>query len=213
MLQTHAQQGDSTSQTKPLRFSAGQLFVPGGLMLSGIVLSGKSPHSLDRKVVDFRNEHIPDFHTHADDYLAFTPLVLTYGFQAIGMKPKTDILNRSVIVLKSQLLLLVSVGVLKNVTNVLRPDSSHYNSFPSGHTAQAFAGASLLSQEYGCRYKWVPWLAYSVATSVGVLRIANNKHFLSDVLMGAGLGILSTKVAYWTHRYKWGKKQHISKKI
>lgn len=211
VLQTHAQQRDSILQTTPLRFSPGQLYVPGVLMVSGIVLTGKSPHSPDRKVADSRNERIPDFHTHADDYLAFTPLALTYGFEAIGMRPKTDILNRSVIVLKSELLLLVSVGVLKNATHILRPDSSHHNSFPSGHTAQAFAGAALLSQEYGYRYKWVPWVAYGMATSVGVLRIANNKHYLSDVLMGAGLGILSTKAAYWTHRYKWGKKQNLTK--
>ena len=48
--------------------------------------------------------------------------------------------------------------------------------------------------------------AYSVATGVGVLRIAHDKHYWSDVIFGAGLGILSTKIAYWTHQYQWNKK-------
>ena len=78
-------------------------------------------------------------------------------------------------------------------------------SFPSGHTAQAFAAAAMLSEEYGYHYKWVPYLSYGIASTVGVLRMANNKHYLSDVLVAAGIGILSTKVAYWTHQYNWGK--------
>ena len=121
------------------------------------------------------------------------------------MKPKTDIGNRTAILIKGEMLMLASVTVLKNATHILRPDSSAYTSFPSGHTAQAFAAATLLSEEYGYRYKWVPYLAYGLASTVGLLRIANNKHYISDVLVAAGIGILSTKVAYWTHRYKWGR--------
>ena len=52
----------------------------------------------------------------------------------------------------------------------------------------------------------MPYLAYGIATSVGVVRMANNKHYLSDVLVGAGLGILSMKMSYLTHQYKWKKK-------
>ena len=188
------------------RFSYRQLYPPTGLMLAGLLLNGKSPHSLNTKIVNYRNEHSPHFHTKWDNYLQFSPIVFTYGFEAIGMHPKTDILNRSVILLKSELLMTVTVRVLKNATHVLRPDSSAYNSFPSGHTAQAFAAAALLSEEYGYRYKWVPYFSYGLASTVGILRIANNKHYLSDVLVAAGIGILSTKAAYWTHQYKWGHK-------
>ena len=95
---------------------------------------------------------------------------------------------------------------LKNLTHQLRPDNSGYNSFPSGHTAQAFAAATFLSEEYKSKFKWMPYLAYGIASSVGVLRMANNKHYISDVLVGAGLGILSMKMSYLTHQYKWGKK-------
>ena len=102
--------------------------------------------------------------------------------------------------------MLAIVEIVKKNTHILRPDGSDYYSFPSGHTAQAFATAVMLSQEYGYRYKWVPYLSYGLASTVGVLRMANNKHYLSDVLVAAGIGILSTKVAYWTHQYKWGIK-------
>ena len=46
----------------------------------------------------------------------------------------------------------------------------------------------MLSMEYGENYRWVPYVAYSVATGVGVLRIAHDKHYWSDVIFGAGLG-------------------------
>ena len=63
----------------------------------------------------------------------------------------------------------------------------------------------MLAIEYGEQHKWVPYAAYGVATTVGVMRMANNKHYISDVLFGAGLGILSMKAAYWTHQYKWNR--------
>jgi membrane-associated phospholipid phosphatase len=43
--------------------------------------------------------------------------------------------------------------------------------------------------------------------NIQALRIMNNKHYLSDVLIGAGIGILSTKISYWTHQYKWNKRK------
>lgn len=95
--------------------------------------------------------------------------------------------------------------LLKKVTHVQRPDFSDHASFPSGHTAQAFAAAAFLSEEYKDRLPWAPYVAYGIAASVGALRMANNRHFISDVLAGAGIGILCVKFSYWTHRYKWNR--------
>jgi hypothetical protein len=200
-----AQKADSIYQVKPLRFTKKQLFIPAVLIVSGFGINGNRKESVKNEVVEERNEIIPRFKTSLDNYLQFSPIVLTYGFEAMGMKPKTDILNRSVILLKSELLMTAAVEILKHGSHILRPDSSAYTSFPSGHTAQAFAAAAILSEEYGYRYKWVPYLSYGLASTVGVLRMANNKHYLSDVLVAAGIGILSTKVAYWTHQYEWDK--------
>lgn len=68
---------------------------------------------------------------------------------------------------------------------------------PSGHTATAFMTATMLTKEYGHRSPWVGIGAYSVATATGLMRMANNKHWLSDVLTGAGIGILSTEAGYY----------------
>lgn len=205
-----AQKTDSIYQIKTLRFTRKQLSIPSILIIAGIGSNGNGKEDIKNEFVEERNEIIPKFKTRLDNYLQFSPLVLTYGFEAIGMKPKTDILNRSVILLKSEILMMTAVTILKKASHVLRPDSSNYVSFPSGHTAQAFAAAALLSEEYGYRYKWVPYLSYGLASTVGVLRMANNKHYISDVLVAAGIGILSTKAAYWTHQYKWGHKNTAS---
>lgn len=140
------------------------------------------------------------------------PIAIAYGLDAFGVKSKTDILNRTVILLKGEIMTHATVCFLKNKTDVLRPDGSNSYSFPSGHTAQAFAAATFLSEEYKDQFKWMPYVAYGMASSVGLMRIANNRHYISDVLLGAGIGILSMKVAYWTHQYKWGQKK-LSRKL
>ena len=103
-------------------------------------------------------------------------------------------------------MVLGSTFILKHTFKQPRPDGSNKYGFPSGHTATAFSGAEMLSMEYKENYPWVPYVAYTMATGVGILRVTHKKHYWSDVLVGAGLGILSTKIAYWTHQYRWNKK-------
>ena len=82
----------------------------------------------------------------------------------------------------------------KWITGVSRPNSTNHMSFPSGHTAMAFAGAEIVRQEYG---PWWGLAAYSAAAATGFLRIYNNWHWFTDVVAGAGVGILSGMIAYW----------------
>lgn len=179
---------------------------PASLILAGIITNGNGEESFKNEFKEERDEHFAHFHTHLDDYLQFAPIGLTYGLEACGMHAKTDQTNRAVILVKSELMMMGIVTTLKNTIPDLRPDGSAQNSFPSGHTAQAFAAATFLTEEYGHTYKWTPFVAYSMATSVGLMRVANNRHYISDVLAGAGIGILATEVAYLTHHYHWGKK-------
>jgi membrane-associated phospholipid phosphatase len=90
---------------------------------------------------------------------------------------------------------------LKSITKVERPDGSGFNSFPSGHTATAFAGAEFLWQEYKDVSIWCGISGYLVATETGLFRIYNDKHWLTDVVAGAGIGLLSTKIAYWINPF------------
>ncbi|MDO9261124.1 MAG: phosphatase PAP2 family protein [Flavobacteriaceae bacterium] len=68
--------------------------------------------------------------------------------------------------------------------------------FLRGHTAKAFMGAEFLYQEYKEVSPWFGIAGYLVAAGTGTLRIYNDKHWLTDVVAGAGIGILSTKMAY-----------------
>lgn len=190
-----------TRSTYPLR----PFYAPSALIVGGIVSEVNFKRSLNFELYKERNNDIPHFKTRADDYLQYSPILLAYGFDALGLPSKTDFINRSVILFKSELIMSAAVTGLKYTIRELRPDSSARTSVPSGHTAQAFAAAAFLSEEYGKRYKWVPYLSYTLASTVGALRIMNNKHYLSDVLIGAGIGLLSTKIPYWTHQYKWSK--------
>jgi membrane-associated phospholipid phosphatase len=195
--------GDTLPTRKPITLRA--FYPPASLIMAGLLSTGHSEEAIRNEVAEERNHLIPRFRTKIDDYLQFSPLLVAYGLDAIGVHSKTDIMNRTVILIKGQAMALTTVTLLKSATHTLRPDGSSYNSFPSGHTTQAFAAATFLNEEYKDRYPWMPYASYTVASSVGLLRVANNRHYISDVLVGAGLGYLSMKVAYWTHQYKWGK--------
>ena len=176
-------------------------------------MNSNRTESIKNEIVEERNEHIPNFRTHVDDYLQFSPIAISYGLEAFGIKSKTDFTNRTVILLKGELVMLGSVFVLKNAIHQERPDMSNYHSFPSGHTAQAFAAATFLSEEYKDKFRWIPYVSFGIAGSVGAMRMFNNKHFISDVLVGAGIGYLSMKASYWTHQYKWGRRDATSKEF
>jgi membrane-associated phospholipid phosphatase len=61
------------------------------------------------------------------------------------------------------------------------------NSFPSGHAITAFSIATIFADRYS-RHRWVPWVAYGLAATVGFSRITTQAHFTSDVFVGAVLG-------------------------
>ena len=195
---------DSLPVRRPLTLQ--RFYAPASLIIGGLLANGHSEESIKNELAESRNRHIPRFHTHIDDYMQFSPLVVAYGLDAFRVKSKTDVLNRTAILIKGEAMALTTATILKSATHTLRPDGSSYNSFPSGHTTQAFAAATFLNEEYKDQYPWMPYASYTVASSVGLLRVANNRHYISDVLVGAGIGYLSMKVSYWTHRYKWGKK-------
>jgi len=141
----------------------------------------------------------PDFHTNLDDYLAFVPAAAVYGLNLAGVKGKYNFLDRSVIYLVSLTMAGLTTGIIKSSTDVWRPDGSDNRSMPSSHTALAFVSATFLHEEYKDQSIWYSIAGYSIATASGVLRMLNNKHWMSDVLVGAGLGILTTKIMYWVY--------------
>jgi len=143
--------------------------------------------------------------TTIDDYTRYAPMLSVYALNLAGIKGKHNFRDRTVIMLTSNLIMCGATMGLKKLAAEPRPDGTTDNSFPSGHTATAFAGAEFLYQEYKDTNVWYGVAGYVVATGTGLLRIYNDRHWLTDVAAGAGIGILSTKVAYWI--YPWMQRQ------
>jgi len=204
VLKTTAQV-DTVYKEKRVSTYLKQSIAPVSLIGLGLYMKLNKTGFNDLSVKDDVVSSYPNFHTTADDYLRLAWVPFLYGLDLVGVKAKTDIKNRTAILIKAEIIMFASVGILKNTTHVVRPDGSDHHSFPSGHTAQAFLGAVMIQREYGHKSIWYPVAAYTVATSVGVLRVLNNRHYTSDVLVGAGIGMLSAHIAYWTHQYKWNK--------
>lgn len=141
----------------------------------------------------------------ADEYLPYAPLLAVYSLNALGITGKNNFGNRTALIAKSYLLNAVLVKSLKSWIDTDRPNGES-ESFPSGHTSVAFAMAHFMHKEYGELSSWYSIGAYACATSVAALRVIKNSHWISDVVAGAGIGILSTELIYLTHLYKWDNK-------
>jgi len=137
---------------------------------------------------------------HIDDFSLVAPAVAVYGLNMAGIKGKHNLVDRSLLLGMSHLIgQTLIVSNVKRLSKVIRPDSSNRLSFPSGHTTQAFISAEFLRQEYKHHSVWYGVVGYAVAIGTGYLRMYNNKHWLNDVIAGAGVGILSTRISYWLY--------------
>jgi membrane-associated phospholipid phosphatase len=151
----------------------------------------------------------PNFHTKIDDALVFAPFAELALVNLLNIKSNHDFLNTGILIMKAEAINAVLVLGLKNITNQERPNGKNRYSLPSGHTSHAFLAASILHSELRHKSQWYGIGAYTIAASVGALRMLNNEHWQSDVLVGAGLGIMSSHAAYLSHRNRWGRKPAI----
>jgi membrane-associated phospholipid phosphatase len=177
--------------------------IPATLIASGTIVmldrDGDEFFLSNSEMREERNEHFSNFSNHLDDYLQHAPAVGVFALSIAGVKGTHNLRNQAALYVKSEVMMLAMVYSLKYTVGESRPDTGQKNSFPSGHTAQAFVAATFLSKEYGSRSIWISIGAYSAATAVGAFRVLNDRHWLSDVLVGAGIGILSTEIVYRTH--------------
>jgi membrane-associated phospholipid phosphatase len=162
-----------------------------------LIAGGLLEKHFDSKFRRLRNDFMPTFHRTLDNYTQLAPAAVMVGLKAAGVQSRSSWGRMMVSDAISTALMATVVQGLKTSTHVMRPDGSNNHSFPSGHTATAFMTATMLSKEYGHLSPWISVGGYSVATATGLMRMANNKHWLSDVMVGAGVGILSTEFGYW----------------
>jgi hypothetical protein len=131
-----------------------------------------------------------------DNYLQYAPAFMVYALNTAGLKGKNNFIDRTMIYGIANAVMGAVVMTTKKSTHELRPDGSNYMSFPSGHTATAFAAAEFMRREYQDVSIWYGVAGYAMAATTGYLRMSNNRHWFSDVVAGAGVGILSTDLAY-----------------
>jgi len=140
---------------------------------------------------------LTDFKTGIDDYTQFFGPAMVVGLKLGGYEGRSDWPRLLASAAMSYGIMAGLVNGIKYSAKEMRPDGSTANSWPSGHTATAFVGATLLHKEYGLtRSPWWSVAGYGVATATGVMRVLNNRHWISDVMSGAGIGIMSGELGY-----------------
>ncbi|HEX9151488.1 MAG TPA: phosphatase PAP2 family protein [Flavobacterium sp.] len=200
---------------KQIKFNVKQLIIPTVLIGYGIIGIGSDQlEEFNFEIREEVKENI-DRKFSIDDFSQYVPAASVYALDAFGIKGKNNSRDKTIILATSYLIMGLTVNSLKRIAKVERPDGSGFNSFPSGHTATAFMGAELVYQEYKDVSVWYGISGYVIATGTGVFRMYNNRHWLTDVVAGAGIGILSTKAAYWlypTVNKLFASKKNTSKK-
>ncbi len=162
-----------------------------------LVLGGIIEIEQNKKFRQLRNSYIPKFHSEIDNYTQYLPAGVMFSMKACGVQSRSGWGEMLTADAFSIALMAISVNSVKNSAKLLRPDGSSHNSFPSGHSATAFMTATMLHKEYGHLGPWVGLLAYTNATATGLMRMANNRHWMSDIMAGAGFGIMATEFGYW----------------
>lgn len=181
-------------------FPVKMLLLPATLITYGVTsLNNHELQSINKEVREDIWEEQPHRQIHIDNYLQFAPAAAVYGLNAIGIKGEHNFRDRTIIYGLSTAIMATTVHTVKTFSKQWRPDESDRSSFPSGHTATAFAAAEFLRKEYWHVSPWYGVAGYAAAATTGYLRMYNNKHWLSDVVAGAGIGILSTDLAYYLY--------------
>lgn len=131
------------------------------------------------------------------DFLQFSPAGILYILKIAGVPSRN---NWPRMLTAHGTAAVIQFGVtqsIKEFNDRKRPDGHGYSSFPSGHTATAFMCAQMLHREYGETLSpWISVAGYGLAATTGIFRVIANRHWCSDVMGGAAIGILSTELAY-----------------
>ncbi|MGZ3874001.1 MAG: phosphatase PAP2 family protein [Mucilaginibacter sp.] len=197
---------------KHLHSKAAALVFPAILVGYGVVSFAIHPvRRFDYYINSGFNKYYPRYPGSIENYFQFGPVALVYGLNLVGVEGKNRFIDRSLLLGLSAGIAGVSTYTLKYATHRLRPNKADHLSFPSGHTTNAFMGAEFLAQEYSEKSPVYGIIGYSFAITTGVLRMYHRDHWFSDVVAGAGFGILSTKAAYLVYPYLRNALTHTDK--
>jgi len=179
----------------------GQYLLPAAMFGYGVLASTNSAlKSFDLKI---RSEVLAqpnrNINRKIEDVLQYVPVYSVFALNAVGLKGENKFIDRLALYAVSNTIMSQTVVKMKKSIGKLRPDGSNRRSFPSGHTATAFSAAEFMRLEYKDASPIYGIAAYTVAAATGALRIYHNNHWFSDVIAGAGIGILSTDLTYFVY--------------
>ncbi|WP_282055755.1 phosphatase PAP2 family protein [Maribacter luteus] len=194
-------QKDSTAQ-KQNGSLLKKSIVPLSLMASGILLTDSGFEKSFNKTT--RNWVGNDFDVPVDDYTRYAPIFLMYTADIAGVEAKNHWFDQTKNLAVSMVLTDLLTKFMKNNIYKVRPNGFNANSFPSGHTSIAFSTGSVLYEEFKDTSPILAYSGFGLATTTGAFRLTNNKHWVSDILVGSGIGIMMTKLVYhFDYLFKW----------
>lgn len=132
-----------------------------------------------------------------DNVLEYVPTAAVFGLKLLGVPAESSWKRRLTVSVVSFGINAAVTYSLKHTIHEMRPDGTDNHSFPSGHTAVAFCGATTLMHEYRKVSPWIGVAGYAVATTVAVDRVRRNRHHWGGVVAGAAIGVASAEAGYW----------------
>lgn len=172
--------------------------------------TGARVGSFDYELRALRNQLAPGFTYDYGNHIQYLPGVAVWGMKACGVEGRSSWGGMAIAHAGGAAASLILVHAPKWAVGRMRPDGSKDNSFPSGHSATAFLTATWLQKEYGSRYPWLSGIGYGAATLTAQQRILRNRHWCTDTMAGAVLGVVSAELGYWIsdlilgkHSYRW----------
>ena len=183
------------------RFKPKQLIAPAvlvGLGTTGFFLNPVK--DLNHDIADHFGKHGRGLSI-LDEGCILAPMASIYVLDLCKVRARHTMAQQTVLLGTASIVNIVVSYSSKFLIHSERPDGSNTHSFPSNHTAFAFMGAELLRREYWQTLPWIGVAGYAFAATTGFLRIYQNRHWLTDVVAGAGVGILSVEAAYWLYPF------------
>ena len=193
---------DSTSIAyKPDTFS-GRMLMPIGLLSTSILYND---NYLDKRIVKLGSISSPSLQS--ANMIQYSPAAIILVLKTVGVESRSDWSRMITADMASIALMTGITNVTKYTVKRERPDGRAHNSYPSGHTATAFMCATMLHKEYGETLSpWIGATGFGIAATTGIFRVAANRHWCSDVMCGAAIGIFSTELAYELTDILFGEK-------
>ena len=191
LISVQAQTSDSLKTRKLLINS----IAPVTFIASGLIINNSEFEKQFQK--DIRNRVGNDYHNPIDDYAQYIPIAELYIADMMGVQSRNHWFDQTKYLFISNLISALITHGLKNSVYKTRPDGSGNNSFPSGHTSFAFTNATVLFYEFKDSSPLLAYSGYAFSTTTATFRVLNNRHWVSDVLVGAGIGMLVTSIVYY----------------